>query len=162
MLQDSLKVEGTITAISISSTKGEKKSNIPSGRFIFGHGLEGDAHAGDWHRQVSLLGTESIAKIIAAGMDVHPGDFAENVTTTGICLWELPIGTHLQLGDTVRLEVTQIGKTCHQHCKIFQQVGDCVMPREGIFARVLQGGVVQVGDAVLVLGAAETPERTPS
>ena len=160
MPNDSLNVTGTISAISISATKGEKKSNIPSGRFIPGHGLDGDAHAGDWHRQVSLLGTESIAKIIAAGMDVHPGYFAENVTTTGICLWELPIGTHLQLGNTVRLEVTQIGKTCHQHCKIFQQVGDCVMPREGIFARVLQGGVVQVGDVVIVLDAAGASERT--
>lgn len=156
----SFKTEGTITALSISATKGEKKSNIPSGRFILEHGLDGDAHAGDWHRQVSLLGTESIAKIITAGMDVRPGDFAENVTTTGLCLWELPIGTHLQLGDTVRLEVTQIGKTCHQHCKIFQQVGDCVMPREGIFARVLQGGEVQVGDKVAILDVDTPSERT--
>jgi len=156
MPHKSCKVEGTIAAISISPTKGEKKTNIPSGRFIVGHGLDGDAHAGDWHRQVSLLGTESIAKIIAAGMDVHPGDFAENVTTTGIRLWELPIGTQLQLGDTVRLEVTQIGKTCHHHCKIFQQVGDCVMPREGIFARVLQGGSAQVEDKVAILDV-DTP-----
>lgn len=161
MLNDSLNVAGTITAISTSQTKGEKKSNTPSGQFVIGHGIEGDAHAGDWHRQVSLLGTESIAKIIAAGMDVHPGDFAENVTTTGICLWELPIGTHLQLGDTVRLEVTQIGKTCHQHCKIFQQVGDCVMPREGIFARVLQGGVAHAGDTVLILDTTTKPKQVP-
>jgi MOSC domain-containing protein YiiM len=93
MPHDSLNVDGTVTALSISQIKGEKKSNIPSAQFIAGHGIDGDAHAGDWHRQVSLLGTESIAKIIAAGMDVHPGDFAENVTTTGIRLWELPIGT---------------------------------------------------------------------
>jgi MOSC domain-containing protein YiiM len=94
-------------------------------------------------------------------MDVHPGDFAENVTTTGIRLWELPIGTQLQLGDTVRLEVTQIGKTCHHHCKIFQQVGDCVMPREGIFTRVLQGGAVRVGDTLVILKAAPEKVRTP-
>ncbi|MCB2169676.1 MAG: MOSC domain-containing protein [Deltaproteobacteria bacterium] len=161
MPHDSLNVDGIITAISTNSTKGEKKSNIPAGRFIVGHGLDGDAHAGDWHRQVSLLGTESIAKIVAAGMDVHPGDFAENVTTTGIRLWELPIGTQLQLGATVRLEVTQIGKTCHQHCKIFHQVGDCVMPREGIFARVLQGGVANVGDTLVILKAAPEKAHTP-
>ena len=161
MPHDSINGEGTVTALSISRSKGEKKSNIPSGQFIVGHGIDGDAHAGDWHRQVSLLGTESIAKIIAAGMNVHPGDFAENVTTTGIRLWELPVGTQLQLGDTVRLEVTQIGKTCHHHCKIFQQVGDCVMPREGIFARVLQGGVAQVGDALIILKVAPEKALTP-
>ena len=161
MPHNSLNLDGTVTALSISRIKGEKKSNIPAAQFIPGHGIEGDAHAGDWHRQVSLLGTESIARIIAAGMDVHPGDFAENVTTTGIRLWALPVGTLLQLGDTVRLEVTQIGKTCHQHCKIFQQVGDCVMPREGIFARVLQGGVVQVGDTLIILKASTEKALTP-
>jgi MOSC domain-containing protein YiiM len=143
--------DGIVAALSISRSKGEKKTNIPTGRFIPDHGIAGDAHAGDWHRQVSLLGAESIAKIQAAGMDVHPGDFAENVTTAGLRLYTLPIGTRLQLGDAVRLEVTQIGKTCHNRCQIFHQVGDCVMPREGIFARVLQGGDVKVGDKVLIL-----------
>ena len=145
------KNDGTVAALSVSRSKGEKKTNIRTGRFIPDHGIEGDAHAGDWHRQVSLLGAESIAKIQAAGMDVHPGDFAENVTTTGLRLYALPIGTRLQLGDTVCLEVTQIGKTCHNRCQIFHQVGDCVMPREGIFARVLQGGDVNVGDSVRIL-----------
>ena len=154
MTQDVPKPAGTVTALSVSKVKGEKKHNIPSARFVVEHGLEGDAHAADWHRQVSLLGVESIAKIRAAGMDVNPGDFAENVTTAGLCLWELPIGTRLQLGDAVELEVTQIGKTCHHRCQIFHQVGDCVMPREGIFAKVLRGGRVRVGAPILVLDAA--------
>jgi MOSC domain-containing protein YiiM len=154
MPQESSKLAGTVKALSVSASKGEKKINVASGRFIVNHGLEGDAHAAAWHRQVSLLGVESIAKIQAAGMDVTPGDFAENVTTSGLCLYELPVGTRLQLGGTVQLEVTQIGKTCHHRCQIFQQVGDCVMPREGIFAKVLQGGIVRVGDAVVVLQTA--------
>jgi MOSC domain-containing protein YiiM len=142
---------GTVVALSVSKNKGEKKTNVPSGHFMIDHGLEGDAHAADWHRQVSLLGIESIAKIQAAGMDVTPGDFAENVTTSGLRLWELPIGTRLRLGSEVQLEVTQIGKTCHHRCQIFQQVGDCVMPREGIFAKVMQGGTVRIGDAIVIL-----------
>ena len=153
MNQDSLKPSGTVVALSVSKAKGEKKSNVPSGRFVIDHGLEGDAHAADWHRQISLLGVESIAKIQAAGMDVTPGDFAENVTTAGLRLWELPIGTRLKLGDEVQLQVTQIGKTCHHRCQIFQQVGDCVMPREGIFAKVLQGGSVRVGDPISIFGS---------
>jgi len=157
MPQNPPRAQGSIIALSTSKAKGEKKTNMPSARFIIDHGLDGDAHAADWHRQVSLLGTESIAKIQAAGIDVTPGDFAENVTTSGLCLWELPIGTRLQLGDTVQLEVTQIGKTCHHHCQIFQQVGDCVMPREGIFAKVLQGGDVRVGDAVIVVDTPSPP-----
>jgi len=158
MSQNFSHAEGRVIALSISKAKGEKKNNIPSGRFMIDHGLEGDAHAGDWHRQVSLLGIESIAKIQAAGMDVTPGDFAENVTTSGLRLWELPIGTQLQLGDAVRLEVTQIGKTCHHRCQIFHQVGDCVMPREGIFAKVLQDGTVRVGDAIVILAATPPAE----
>jgi MOSC domain-containing protein YiiM len=157
MNQDSLKPSGTVVALSVSKAKGEKKSNVPSGRFVIDHGLEGDAHAADWHRQISLLGVESIAKIQAAGMDVTPGDFAENVTTAGLRLWELPIGTRLKLGDEVQLQVTQIGKTCHHRCQIFQQVGDCVMPREGIFAKVLQGGTVRVGDPISIFGRTPAP-----
>jgi len=142
---------GRIEAVSFSRHKGEKKSNMERGRLLAGRGLEGDAHAGDWHRQVSLLAMESIAKIRERGLAVNPGDFAENITTSGIRLWELLPGTRLSLGKRVLLEVTQIGKECHSRCAIFQQVGDCVMPREGIFARVLRGGILQPGDSIRVL-----------
>jgi MOSC domain-containing protein YiiM len=143
----------SVVAISISEKKGEKKVNLASGKLRTGHGLEGDAHAGEWHRQISLLATESIARIQAKGLAVSAGDFAENITTEGIELWRLPVGARLQVGSVVLLEVTQIGKTCHQRCAIFHQVGDCVMPREGIFARVLEGGVVAPGDRVAVVPA---------
>jgi MOSC domain-containing protein YiiM len=148
---------GVVRAVSVSLRKGEKKNNVARVELVEGHGIPADAHAGDWHRQISLLAMESIAKIRAAGMDVAPGDFAENITTEGLELWRLPVGTRLQLGATVVLEVTQIGKECHQRCAIFHQVGDCVMPREGIFARVLQRGTVQAGDPVIVLD--ELPGR---
>jgi MOSC domain-containing protein YiiM len=114
-------------------------------------GLDADAHAGAWHRQVSLLAMESIRKIRDKGLEVAPGDFAENITTEGVRLWELPVGARLLLGGDVLLEVTQIGKECHNRCAIFHQVGDCVMPREGIFARVVTGGEVRPGDSVTVL-----------
>jgi MOSC domain-containing protein YiiM len=146
---------GRIEAVSISRHKGEKKSNMEGGRLLAGRGLEGDAHAGDWHRQVSLLAMESIAKIRERGLAVNPGDFAENITTFGIRLWELLPGTRLSLGKRVLLEVTQIGKECHSRCAIFHQVGDCVMPREGIFARVLRGGTIRPGDPVRVLSTAK-------
>jgi molybdopterin adenylyltransferase len=142
---------GVVRAVSVSHRKGEKKSNVAQVALVEGHGIPDDAHAGAWHRQISLLAMESIAKIRAAGVDVGPGDCAENITTEGLELWRLPLGTRLQLGSSVMLEVTQIGKECHQRCAIFHQVGDCVMPREGIFARVLKGGQIQAGDAVRVL-----------
>jgi MOSC domain-containing protein YiiM len=113
------------------------------------HGIEGDAHAGPWHRQVSLLAQESIDKMTAAGLDVGPGDFAENITTLGLEVAALPIGTILDLGEAL-VEVTQIGKECHTRCAIYQQAGDCVMPREGIFVRVLRGGRLAAGDSVKV------------
>lgn len=112
------------------------------------HGIVGDAHAGDWHRQVSLLAKESIDKMRAMGLDVTNGDFAENITTSGINLTSLPVGSRLQVGETL-LEVTQIGKECHARCAIYYQAGDCVMPKEGIFARVLRSGAIKPGDAVL-------------
>ena len=138
-----------VTTVSVSSAKGVKKTNVSQVRLMVNHGIEHDAHAGDWHRQVSMLAMESIAKIHAKGLDVNPGDFAENITTEGITLHTLPIGTRLQLGDTVKVEVTQIGKECHNRCAIFHTVGDCVMPREGIFVRVLHGGIVRPGDAII-------------
>lgn len=145
--------KASVVAVSVSPRKGTKKINQESVDLVPGHGVAQDAHAGDWHRQVSLLATESIARIRAKGLEVHPGDFAENITTTGIELWRLPVGARLRIGREVLLEVTQIGKECHQRCAIFHQVGDCVMPREGIFARVLTGGTVRPGDAVEGLSA---------
>lgn len=142
---------GHIVAISISTRKGVKKTNIRQGRLLENYGLEYDAHAGDWHRQVSLLAMESIAKIREKGLDVNPGDFAENITTEGLRLWEIPMGTRLMLGSEALVEVTQIGKECHSRCAIYNQVGDCVMPKEGIFVRVLNGGVIQPEDRIQVL-----------
>ena len=144
------KETGEIIAVSISLKKGVKKTNIPSGKLVENHGLKDDAHAGDWHRQISLLARESIAKIRQKGLDVNPGDFAENITTEGIRLWELPVGTRMKLGDQAIAEVTQIGKECHDRCAIFHQVGDCVMPREGIFVKILETGEVKPGDIIQV------------
>jgi molybdopterin adenylyltransferase len=138
---------GTVVAVSLSSEKGMRKSNVDSGALVENWGLEGDAHAGDWHRQVSLLATESIDKMRAKGLDVGPGDFAENIATVGIDLPKCQIGDHLIIGDA-ELEVTQIGKECHSRCAIFEQAGDCVMPREGIFARVIRGGTVGPGTPI--------------
>ena len=140
-----------IVAVSVSDHKGEKKHNTTQARLIVDHGLDQDAHAGDWHRQVSLLDMQSIARIREKGLAVEPGNFAENITTEGIRLWELPVGTRMRLGEKVLLEVTQIGKECHNRCAIFHQVGDCVMPREGIFAKVLQEGTIRPGDTITVL-----------
>lgn len=139
---------GRVVAVSVSDRKGIKKHNVEEAELFVEHGLADDAHAGSWHRQVSLLGTESIAKIQAKGLNVGAGDFAENITTEGICLWQLPVGTRFRVGDYALLEVTQIGKTCHHRCEIFHQVGDCVMPREGIFARVLEAGTIRPGDLI--------------
>jgi MOSC domain-containing protein YiiM len=141
---------GKIVAVNASSAKGTRKKNIGKSRLIAGFGIEADAHAGDWHRQVSLLASESIEKMVRLGLKVGPGDFAENITTQGLDLLGLPIGTRFRMGPQALLEVTQIGKECHTRCAIFYQAGDCVMPKEGIFARVLEGGEIQVGDEILV------------
>lgn len=139
-----------VTAVNISEKKGVIKHPIGRGFFKFNHGLEGDAHAGDWHRQVSFLSEESIEKMRAAGATgLSPGKFAENITTEGIILYELPVGTKLKIAEVV-LEVTQIGKQCHAGCEIMKLVGDCIMPREGIFARVLTEGYIKAGDDILV------------
>jgi MOSC domain-containing protein YiiM len=142
------KICGKVLAVNISQEKGKKKDNIGCGLFIVNLGLENDAHAEIGIRQVSLLARESIEKIRAKGLDVNYGDFAENLTTEGIDLPSLPIGTRLKVGDIVLLEVTQIGKVCHNRCNIFYTVGDCVMPREGIFAKVLVGGYIAVGNKI--------------
>jgi MOSC domain-containing protein YiiM len=141
---------GKVLSINISAKKGEKKSPVERVR-ITEKGLEGDAHSGDWHRQVSLLADESIAKMRGKGIEINFGDFAENLTVQGIDLSNIDIGQRLQVGSAVVLEITQIGKECHQGCAIRQQVGDCVMPREGVFARVVKGGEVIVGDEVKLI-----------
>lgn len=137
-----------VLAVCISENKGERKRPVDSVELRENHGIVGDAHAGDWHRQVSLLAQESIDKMRALGLDVSAGDFAENITTSGINLVNLPIGSRLQIGGSM-LEVTQIGKECHTRCTIFYQAGDCVMPKEGIFAKVMKGGTVGQGDTII-------------
>lgn len=144
---------GIIQAVCTSPEKGMRKKNIGEGLLIKEYGLKDDAHSGPWHRQVSLLANESVNKMRAKGLDVGPGDFAENLTTEGIDLVNLPIGTKIKIGTESVGEVTQIGKECHAHCAIYYQAGDCVMPREGIFVRILEGGPVKVGDAIDVMEA---------
>lgn len=142
---------GKVLDINISEKKGVIKKPIDEGIFIEDFGLEGDAHAGKWHRQVSLLGIESFNKMKEQGIeDLDHGSFAENITTEGIILYELPVGTRMKIGETIQ-EVTQIGKECHTGCAIAKQVGKCVMPKEGIFTRVIKGGKVRPGDIVEVL-----------
>lgn len=139
---------GRIISVNVGQKTGEKKEPLTRCRLIKDSGLQNDAHAGSEIRQVSLLAMESIEKIRQKGLDVQPGDFAENLTTEGIHLYSLPIGTRLKIGRDVLLEVTQIGKICHDRCHIFYSVGDCVMPREGIFARVVIGGEVAIEDII--------------
>ena len=141
-------VQGQVLAVCISEVWGIAKHPVESIHLIPGHGIQGDAHAGNWHRQVSLLAQESVDKLQSKiTLQLNPGDFAENVLTRGIDLKSLPVGTRLRLGSALG-EVTQIGKECHNDCAIRRQVGDCCMPREGIFLRVLEEGEVRPGDAV--------------
>ena len=140
----------TITSINISPKKGTFKQPVKEAELCVDFGIVGDAHAGNWHRQISLLAQESIDKMTALGLDdLVPGKFAENITTQGIELFTLPVGTRLRLGACV-VEVTQIGKECHQHCEIYKKVGQCIMPHEGIFVRVLTPGEIAVGDEVAI------------
>lgn len=140
----------TITSINISPHKGTFKQPVKQAELRVDYGIVGDAHAGNWHRQISLLAQESIDKMTALGLsDLVPGKFAENITTQGMELFTLPVGTRLRLGECL-VEVTQIGKECHQHCEIYQKVGQCIMPHEGIFVKVLVPGVVRVGDSIEV------------
>jgi MOSC domain-containing protein YiiM len=143
-------MQGKIVAVCVSEKKGERKTPVAAAELQEEHGIIGDGHAGPWHRQVSLLAQESIDKMRALGLDVTTGDFAENLTTLGLNLPALPLGTRLTVGDA-ELEITQIGKECHTRCAIFYQAGDCVMPKEGIFARVLRGGTVRPGDVLAVI-----------
>ncbi len=142
---------GVIRAVCISEIRGVQKHPVESIELLPDHGIVGDAHAGSWHRQVSLLGAESVAKVQGqVGFPLSPGAFAENILTEGLCLYQLPVRTRLRIG-TALCEVTQIGKECHNDCEIRRLAGDCVMPREGIFVRVLEKGAARAGDAVTVL-----------
>ncbi len=138
---------GTIKGICTSEERGTAKTSIPQARLIADYGIEGDAHAGNWHRQVSLLSYEKIEEFKAQGAEVVPGSFGENLIIEGFDLRSLPVGSRMKTGDVI-LEITQIGKECHSHCKIFSQMGDCIMPREGIFAKVISGGVINAGDEI--------------
>jgi len=142
--------KGKVLAVNISDEKGTKKNNIGSCTLLKDFGLKGDAHSGPWHRQVSLLANESIDKMRLKGLKLGYGDFAENITTEGVDLVHLPIGTEILIGNSVILRVTQIGKECHERCAIYYQTGDCIMPKEGIFAEVLREGEVKVGDEITI------------
>ncbi len=141
--------KGKILAISVSKKKGIPKSNIEKAMLKEDWGIEGDVHAGNWHRQISLLAMESIEKMRAKGLNVRPGAFAENITTEFLDIPNLTVGDKVEIGETI-MEITQIGKECHAHCAIFYKAGDCVMPREGIFAKVLKNGEIKIGDDCII------------
>ena len=145
-----------VVSVNVSEQKGTRKHPLQGPVAITMLGMEGDAHAGDWHRQLSLLAQESIDKMQGHGLALQPGDFAENVTTQGLDLLSLPVGTRLQIGTSLTMEVTQIGKECHLGCEIRKLVGDCVMPREGIFTRVITPGTIQAGDIITIISKGGT------
>lgn len=136
-----------VAAVCVSTHKGERKKPVAAAELLPDHGIRGDGHAGSGHRQISLLAQESIDKMRALGLNVSAGDFAENITTRGIDLLSLAIGDRLSIGQ-ILLEITQIGKVCHTRCAIYHQAGDCVMPKEGVFARVIAGGTLAAGAPV--------------
>ena len=140
---------GKVLAVCTSAKKGVQKRDVGSAEFRSNRGIDGDAHAGNWHRQVSLLSADKIEAFRAKGADVVYGDFGENLVVSGFDFRNLPVGTLLRCGD-VLLEMTQIGKECHSHCEIYKVMGDCIMPREGVFARVLEPGVISVGDEMVI------------
>jgi MOSC domain-containing protein YiiM len=151
-----------VIAVNTSDKKGMRKKTVDHVVLKEDYGIEGDAHASEkWHRQISLLALESIRKMQAKGLDVNAGDFAENITTEGIDLPALPIGTKMTIGNSVEVEVSQIGKVCHTRCAIYQQAGDCVMPKEGIFAKVLKSGVVKKGDTIQITSNPKSQEPIP-
>ena len=141
-------MSGRVVAVCTSLDKGEPKADVGRAELVAGHGLQGDAHAGDWHRQVSLLAEERIEEMRARGLELEPGAFGENLVVSGADLESLKVGDRLRIGPQVEREVTQLGKECHTPCAIFHQVGYCIMPDRGIFTRVLKGGQVSTGDPV--------------
>lgn len=141
---------GKVIAVCTSEKRGTLKKNVGTARFLENWGIEGDAHAGDWHRQVSLLCNERVEEFRARGAQVENGAFGENLLVAGLDFKTFPIGTRFRCND-VLLELTQIGKQCHSGCEIFRQVGDCIMPREGVFTRVLHGGTISVGDELTLV-----------
>lgn len=142
-----------IESIAVSKKKGTRKICVEQARIVVDHGIDGDAHAGNTHRQVSLLACESISEMRGKGLEVFFGDFAENIATSGIDWKIVPVGTRVRLGQNCLLEITQIGKECVKKCAIFYQAGDCIMPREGVFARVIEGGTIRTGDKITILPA---------
>ena len=142
-----------IMAIAVSKRKGTRKDCVEEALLVQEHGIQGDAHAGAWHRQVSFLAMESIEKAKAAGLSVGFGDFAENIATEGIDWVNVPVGGRFRLGESALVEITQIGKECHKKCAIYYQAGDCIMPREGVFARVIRGGIIRCGDEIAPVGS---------
>jgi MOSC domain-containing protein YiiM len=146
-----------ILSIAMSKKKGTRKDVVEEALLVKEHGLEGDAHAGPWHRQVSFLAVESIDKAKATGLSVDFGDFAENIATEGIDWVNVPVGNRFRLGESALVEITQIGKECIKKCAIFYQVGDCIMPREGVFARVIEGGIIRCGDEIVPVESVAPP-----
>ena len=147
-----------IRSIAVSKKKGTRKDVIDEALVVKEHGIEGDAHSGPWHRQISFLAMESIDKARAGGLSVGFGDFAENIATEGIDWLAVPVGSRFRLGESVLVEITQIGKECHKKCAIYYQAGDCIMPREGIFARVIEGGTIRCGDEIVSIPASGASE----
>lgn len=149
---------GKIMAVCISEKRGTQKKNIEKVRLIENFGLEGDAHGGNWHRQVSLLSYEKVRAFEEKGISVEDGAFGENLLVEGFDFKTLPVGTRFRCGDAL-LEMTQIGKECHSHCEIYQAVGDCIMPREGVFARVFHGGEIQIGDELEIVPSSDSDSK---
>lgn len=142
-------MEGIVKAVCISFKRGTEKENVQEAQFIKNYGIENDAHAGNWHRQVSLLSYDQVLKFKQRGAEIHDGSFGENLLVQGIDFKHLKVGTRLYCQDVI-LEMTQIGKECHSHCQIYQRMGECIMPHEGVFAKVIQGGIIKMGDKMYV------------
>lgn len=149
---------GKIMAVCISEKRGTQKKNIDKVRLLENWGLEGDAHGGDWHRQVSLLSYEKVRDFEKKGISLEDGAFGENLLVEGFDFKSLPVGTRFRCGDAL-LEMTQIGKECHSHCQIYHRVGDCIMPREGVFARVLKGGRIGIGDEIEIVPSSDSDNQ---